>query len=104
MKKEADFERRVKETMHFCDAFKRKLTYSSLKCQGFIASPIQLGGRQVYIEERRPNSSSTRGGRRGRGRDNYTAEALRGRFGSRSLGRGSNQEYGDYRSRGNGSK
>ncbi|KAB2074642.1 hypothetical protein ERO13_A07G152200v2 [Gossypium hirsutum] len=66
------------------------------------ASPIQLGGRQVYIEERRPNSSSTRGGRRGRGRGNYTAEASRGRFGSRSLGRGSNQESGDYRSRGNG--
>ncbi|KAH1129830.1 hypothetical protein J1N35_001208 [Gossypium stocksii] len=66
------------------------------------ASPIQLGGRQVYIEERRPNSSSTRGGRRGRGRGNYTAEAARGRFGSRSLGRGSNQESGDYISRGNG--
>ncbi|KAE8676249.1 hypothetical protein F3Y22_tig00111621pilonHSYRG00379 [Hibiscus syriacus] len=27
------------------------------------ASPIQFAGRQVYIEERRPNSSSTRGGR-----------------------------------------
>ncbi|KAG8489040.1 hypothetical protein CXB51_017108 [Gossypium anomalum] len=66
------------------------------------ASPIQLGGRQVYIEERRPNSSSTRGGRRGRGMGNYTAEALRGRFGSCSVGRGSNQESGDYRSRGNG--
>ncbi|TYI74077.1 hypothetical protein E1A91_D07G175200v1 [Gossypium mustelinum] len=66
------------------------------------ASHIQLGERQVYIEERRPNSSSTWGGRRGRGRGNYTAEASRGRFGSRSLGRGSNQESGDYRSRGNG--
>ncbi|GMJ00751.1 hypothetical protein like AT5G43960 [Hibiscus trionum] len=66
------------------------------------ASPIQLGGRQVYIEERRPNSSSTRGGRRGRGRGSYTPEALRGRFGSRGLGRGNSQESGDYRSRGNG--
>nr|KJB10044.1 hypothetical protein B456_001G181600 [Gossypium raimondii] len=46
------------------------------------ASHIQLGERQVYIEERRPNSSSTRGGRRGRGRGNYTAEASRGCFGS----------------------
>ncbi|KAB2021893.1 hypothetical protein ES319_D07G171400v1 [Gossypium barbadense] len=46
------------------------------------ASHIQLGERQVYIEERRPNSSSTWGGRRGRGRGNYTAEASRGRFGS----------------------
>ncbi|XVE77980.1 hypothetical protein DITRI_Ditri13aG0107500 [Diplodiscus trichospermus] len=66
------------------------------------ASPIQLAGRQVYIEERRPNSSSTRGGRRGRGRGGYPAEASRGRFGSRSLGRGNNLESGDYRSRGNG--
>ncbi|XP_039048338.1 nuclear transport factor 2-like [Hibiscus syriacus] len=66
------------------------------------ASPIPLGGRQVYIEERRPNSSSIRGGRRGRGRGSYTPEASRGRFGSRSSGRGNNQESGDYRSRGNG--
>ncbi|XVF81061.1 hypothetical protein PTKIN_Ptkin15bG0126200 [Pterospermum kingtungense] len=66
------------------------------------ASPIQLAGRQVYIEERRPNSSSTRGGRRGRGRGSYPPESSRGRFGSRSSGRGNNQEYGDYTSRGNG--
>ncbi|KAH6821537.1 hypothetical protein C2S53_015271 [Perilla frutescens var. hirtella] len=33
------------------------------------ASPIQLGGRKVYIEERRPNSGPSRGGRTGfRGR------------------------------------
>ncbi|CAA0815229.1 Nuclear transport factor 2 (NTF2) family protein with RNA binding (RRM-RBD-RNP motifs) domain [Striga hermonthica] len=33
------------------------------------ASPIQLAGRKVYIEERRPNSGATRGGRSGgRGR------------------------------------
>ncbi|KAL1550106.1 nuclear transport factor 2-like [Salvia divinorum] len=34
------------------------------------ASPIQLGGRKVYVEERRPNSGAARGGRggiRGRG-------------------------------------
>ncbi|XP_022758532.1 putative G3BP-like protein [Durio zibethinus] len=66
------------------------------------ASPIQLAGRQVYIEERRPNSSTTRGGRRGRGRGSYPSEASRGRFGSRSLGRGNSQESGDHRSRGNG--
>ncbi|XP_062148385.1 nuclear transport factor 2 isoform X2 [Alnus glutinosa] len=68
------------------------------------ASPIQLAGRQVYIEERRPNSGSTyRGGRRGgRGRGSYQTEAPRGRFGARSLGRGSSQDSGDYnRVRGN---
>ncbi|XP_039032549.1 nuclear transport factor 2-like [Hibiscus syriacus] len=66
------------------------------------ASPIQFAGRQVYIEERRPNSSSTRGGRRGRGRGSYPPESSRGRIGSRSLGRGNDQESGDYRLRSNG--
>ncbi|XP_059660166.1 nuclear transport factor 2 isoform X2 [Cornus florida] len=68
------------------------------------ASPIQLAGRQVYIEERRANSSSTsRGGRRGRGRGSYQSEAVKGRSGGRNLGRGRNQDGGDYyRPRGNG--
>ncbi|GMI66413.1 hypothetical protein like AT5G43960 [Hibiscus trionum] len=66
------------------------------------ASPIQFAGRQVYIEERRPNSSSTRGERRGRGRGSYPHESSRGRTGSRSFGRGNDQESGDYRSRSNG--
>ncbi|XP_057480006.1 nuclear transport factor 2-like isoform X2 [Actinidia eriantha] len=68
------------------------------------ASPIQLAGKQVYIEERRANSSGTsRGGRRGRGRGGYQSEASRGRFGARSFGRGGNQDGGDFnKSRGNG--
>ncbi|XP_068473111.1 nuclear transport factor 2 isoform X1 [Phaseolus vulgaris] len=68
------------------------------------ASPIQLAGRQVYIEERRPNSgSAVRGGRRGRGRSSYQADAPRGRFGARNMGRGSNLENSDYsRLRGDG--
>lgn len=65
------------------------------------ASPIQLAGRQVYIEERRANSTgaSRGGGRRGgRGRSSYPSEAPRGRSGGRSYGRD-----GDYnRGRGNG--
>ncbi|KAH7517444.1 hypothetical protein FEM48_Zijuj09G0065500 [Ziziphus jujuba var. spinosa] len=67
------------------------------------SSPIQLAGRQIYVEERRPNSSGvSRGGRRGRGRVSFQAEASRGRFGGRGLGRG-NQDAGDYgRLRGNG--
>ncbi|CAJ1899420.1 unnamed protein product [Sphenostylis stenocarpa] len=61
------------------------------------ASPIQLAGRQVYIEERRPNSvGAARGGRRGRGRGGYQADAPRGRFGARSMGRGINQDNSDY--------
>ncbi|KAI3915648.1 hypothetical protein MKX01_015473 [Papaver californicum] len=73
------------------------------------SSPVQLNGRQVHIEERRPNPSGiSRGGRgRGaRGRGGYQTEASRGgRFGGgRSFGRGNGQD-GDYynrSSRGNG--
>ncbi|XP_023514584.1 putative G3BP-like protein [Cucurbita pepo subsp. pepo] len=67
------------------------------------ASPIQIAGRQVYIEERRPNSGAARG-RRGRGgRGSYQSDAPRGRFGSRGVGRGSSQDGSDYgRLRGNG--
>ncbi|XP_019461940.1 PREDICTED: putative G3BP-like protein isoform X1 [Lupinus angustifolius] len=69
------------------------------------ASPIQLAGRQVYIEERRPNSGiASRGGRgRGRGRSSYQTDAPRGRFGGRGSGRGSYQDTADYnRPRGDG--
>ncbi|EOX94325.1 Nuclear transport factor 2 family protein with RNA binding domain [Theobroma cacao] len=101
IKPEGVFIRNRKDVVGVCYAFVE--FEDILAVQNAIrASPIQLAGRQVYIEERRPNSSSTRGGRRGRGRGIYQAEASRGRFGSRSLGRGTNQESGDYRSRGNG--
>ncbi|KAJ1432324.1 RNA-binding domain superfamily [Sesbania bispinosa] len=53
------------------------------------AGSVQIAGRQVYIEERRPNSNiPSRGGRRGRGRGSYQSEAPRGRFSSKSFGRG----------------
>ncbi|CAH9132845.1 unnamed protein product [Cuscuta epithymum] len=66
------------------------------------ASPIQIDGRQVYIEERRQNNSSSnssnasRGGRRGgRGRGGHP--------GGRSYGRGSYQDNVDYnRAKSNG--
>ncbi|KAH7521997.1 hypothetical protein FEM48_Zijuj07G0091100 [Ziziphus jujuba var. spinosa] len=67
---------------------------------------VQIAGRQVYIEERRPNSNiPSRLGRRGRGRASYQSEAPRGRFGSRSFGRGIGHDGGDRdynRIRGNG--
>ncbi|KAK7279166.1 hypothetical protein RJT34_24212 [Clitoria ternatea] len=67
---------------------------------------VQIAGRQVYIEERRPNSNiPSRGGRRGRGRGNYQSDASRGRFSSRNFGRGSGQDGGDReysKPRGNG--
>ncbi|XP_071716368.1 nuclear transport factor 2-like isoform X2 [Rutidosis leptorrhynchoides] len=62
------------------------------------ASPIQLAGRQVYVEERRANSSSSssRGGRgrgTGRGRGSYDS-SRGGRYGGVSNGRGNG--YRDY--------
>ncbi|RZB88025.1 hypothetical protein D0Y65_027504 [Glycine soja] len=44
------------------------------------AGSVEVAGRQVYIEERRPN-------RKGRGRSSYQSEVQRGRFGPRSFGR-----------------
>ncbi|XP_008785151.2 nuclear transport factor 2-like isoform X1 [Phoenix dactylifera] len=70
------------------------------------ASPIQLNGRLIHVEGRRPNSGAFRGGRRGRGRGGYQTEASRGRFGGRNFSRGSGQDNSDRdysnRLRGNG--
>ncbi|KAL5542365.1 hypothetical protein UlMin_010075 [Ulmus minor] len=71
------------------------------------AATVQIAGRQVYIEERRPNSNiPSRFGRgRGRGRGGYQVDAPRGRFGSRSFGRRGGYDGGDSdynRPRGNG--
>lgn len=61
------------------------------------ASPIELAGRQIHIEERRANSiNSYRGGRRGRGRGGYyQTEAPRGRYVPRGYSRGNGQNGGD---------
>ncbi|EEF34021.1 Ras-GTPase-activating protein-binding protein, putative [Ricinus communis] len=71
------------------------------------AGTAHVAGRQVYIEERRPNSNiPSRAGRgRGRGRGSYPMDALRGRFGGRGFARvgvydGGDRDYN--RSRGNG--
>ncbi|KAK3136115.1 hypothetical protein QOZ80_5BG0428310 [Eleusine coracana subsp. coracana] len=56
------------------------------------ASPIEVNGRQIYVEERKPNSG-IRGGRRGG----------RGRFGGgRGYARGGGDEYVGNRGRSNG--
>ncbi|XP_062186260.1 nuclear transport factor 2-like [Phragmites australis] len=57
------------------------------------ASPIELNGRLVHVEERRPNCGFPRGGRRGRGRTtDFSRDQVAGRY------------DGDYatRSKGNG--
>uniref|UniRef100_A0A7N0T867 G3BP-like protein n=1 Tax=Kalanchoe fedtschenkoi TaxID=63787 RepID=A0A7N0T867_KALFE len=68
------------------------------------ASPIQVGGNKVYIEERRASPASiARGGRRGgRSRISHHGDAPRGRFGGRGVGRGNYQDNDYGRQRGNG--
>lgn len=70
------------------------------------AATVQIAGRPVYIEERRPNSNiPSRVTRRGRGRSSYQVEAPRGRFGARNFGRAGGHDGGDRdynRPRGNG--
>lgn len=69
-------------------------------------SPISIGGRQVYVEEKRPMPLSARGGRGrynlGRG---YQGDGMRGRgyYGGRDSGRGSGQDSErDFNMRGRG--
>ncbi|XP_076906050.1 nuclear transport factor 2-like isoform X2 [Bidens hawaiensis] len=53
------------------------------------ASPIQLAGKQVYVEERRANSSSSSSSSRGgSGKGRGSNDATRGRYGDASNGRG----------------
>ncbi|XP_050205271.1 nuclear transport factor 2 [Mercurialis annua] len=108
IKPDGVFVRNRKDVIGVCYAFVEFEDLASVQ-NAVQASPIQLAGRQVYIEERRPNTGiASRGGGvrggRGRGRGSYLADAPRGRFGSRPVGgRGSNQDGGDYsRPRGNG--
>lgn len=71
------------------------------------ASPIEINGRQIHVEARRPNSGAIRG-RRGRGRGGYQSDVPRGRFGGRTFARvgggiqhNNDRDYNN-RSRGNG--
>lgn len=94
--------RRLKDT-DVCYAFVEFEDIDSVQ-SAIKAGSVQIAGRQVYIEERRANSSFARG-RRGRGRATYQPEASRGRFGGRSYSRGGGQVGGERefnRSRGNG--
>ncbi|CAN0897687.1 Nuclear transport factor 2 [Linum grandiflorum] len=101
------FVRNRKDVIGVCYAFVEFEDLVSVQ-NAIKSSPIQLAGRTVYIEERRPTGGiASRGGRggRGRGRGGYPTEAPRGRYGGgRGLGRSSNQDNGEYnnRSRGNG--
>ncbi|CAN8247863.1 unnamed protein product [Cochlearia groenlandica] len=100
IKPEGVFLRTRKDVIGVCYAFVEFEDMTSVE-NAIKASPIYLGGRQVYIEGRRPNPAGVRRGG-GRGRGGYPTEtAPRGRFGARVSGRG-NQDGGDYRPRGNG--
>uniref|UniRef100_A0A0E0K018 NTF2 domain-containing protein n=1 Tax=Oryza punctata TaxID=4537 RepID=A0A0E0K018_ORYPU len=73
------------------------------------ASPVMIGGRQCFVEEKRTPGSrgSSRGGRfaPGRGNNNFRADGMRGRgnySGGRSYGRGDFSYRSDYGGRGGG--
>ncbi|CAN0897679.1 Nuclear transport factor 2 [Linum grandiflorum] len=98
------FVRNRKDVIGVCYAFVEFEDLVSVQ-NAIKSSPIQLAGRTVYIEERRPTGGIASRGGRGRGRGGYPTEAPRGRYGGgRGLGRSSNQDNGEYnnRSRGNG--
>ncbi|XP_065874448.1 nuclear transport factor 2 isoform X2 [Euphorbia lathyris] len=102
IKPDGVFIRNRKDVVGVCYAFVEFEDLVSVQ-NAIQASPIQLAGRQVYIEERRPNSGIASRGGRGRGRGGYQTDAPRGRFGSRGSGRGMNYDSSDYgRARGNG--
>ncbi|KAJ6790793.1 putative G3BP-like protein [Iris pallida] len=52
------------------------------------SSPVQLNGRSLHVQGRRPNNGTSRGRRGGRGRGGYQSDASRGRFGGWTSGRG----------------
>ncbi|TVU15291.1 hypothetical protein EJB05_38803 [Eragrostis curvula] len=57
------------------------------------ASPIELNGRLVHVEERRPNCGFPRGGRRARGRD-QAGGRYDGEYATRSKGNGQQKRGG----------
>lgn len=61
------------------------------------ASPIELNGRLVHVEERRPNCGFPRGGRRGRGKADFSRDQAGGRYDgeyTRSKGAGHQKKSG----------
>lgn len=90
--------RRLKDT-DVCYAFVEFEDLASVQ-DAIKAGSVQVAGRQVYIEERRANSSFARG-RRGRGRGTHQPDMSRGRFGG---GRGYGRSQAEYhRTRGGNS-
>ncbi|MCL7028143.1 hypothetical protein MKW94_001005 [Papaver nudicaule] len=101
---------RVRQDIGVCYAFVEFEDITGAE-NAIQSSPILLNGRQIHVEERRPNPNGVSRGGRGRGsrggRGGYQTEARGGgRYvGGRSYGRGNGQDGGDYynrSSRGNG--
>lgn len=71
------------------------------------ASPISIGGRQVYVEEKKPTSIGPSAGRgRAVSGRSYQADGMnaRGNFGGRNFGRGGYNSERDFNSRGRGGR
>lgn len=85
-----------------CFAFVEFEEASSVQC-ATEASPITIGGRKVYVEEKRPMPFRGGRGRFNQGRS-YQSDGMRGRgyFNGRGIGRGGQESDKDFRARGNG--
>ncbi|RLM73395.1 hypothetical protein C2845_PM15G05220 [Panicum miliaceum] len=92
------------------EEFKRfgTIKYEGIQVRSNKASPVMIGERQCYVEEKRTTGSrgSSRGGRFAPGRGgNFRGEGLRGRGtynGGRGYGRGDFNYRSDYGGRGGG--
>lgn len=88
----------------FCYGFVEFESSSSMQ-SAIEASPITIGGRQAYVEEKRPAGSRAIRGRFPPGRGSFRNDNGRGRggYGGRSYGRGDFANRGDFAGRGRGS-
>ncbi|GAB2266708.1 hypothetical protein Dimus_001702 [Dionaea muscipula] len=81
--------RRIKDT-DFCYAFVEFEDITAVQ-EAIKAASVEVAGRQLFIEERRADSSFARGRGRGSSRVSYQSDSSKGRFAGRSFRRGASQ-------------
>lgn len=88
----------------FCYGFVEFESSSSMH-SAIEASPINIGGRPAYVEEKRPAGPRAIRGRFPPGRGGFRNDVVRGRggYGGRGYGRGDFVNRGDFSGRGRGS-
>ncbi|XXG46589.1 hypothetical protein AAC387_Pa02g1398 [Persea americana] len=94
---------RSNKAQGFCFGFIEFELSSSVR-NAIVASPILIGGRQAFVEEKKTTSRGGAGGGRGRfppGRGNFRNDSFRGRgnYGGRGYGRNDFGNRGDFSGR-----